>query len=69
MRMAEKFNVRSVCSLYAGRLSGHRRRRARASLQHRREYRDMARIRVPIIVFVIGEGGSGGALGIGIGDR
>ena len=31
--------------------------------------REMARIRVPIIVFVIGEGGSGGALGIGIGDR
>jgi len=31
--------------------------------------RDMARISVPIIVFVIGEGGSGGALGIGVGDR
>jgi acetyl-CoA carboxylase carboxyl transferase subunit alpha len=31
--------------------------------------RDMARIRVPILVFVIGEGGSGGALGIGVGDR
>jgi acetyl-CoA carboxylase carboxyl transferase subunit alpha len=29
----------------------------------------MARIRVPISVFVIGEGGSGGALGIGVGDR
>ena len=29
----------------------------------------MARIRVPIVVFVIGEGGSGGALGIGVGDR
>lgn len=31
--------------------------------------REMARLRVPIIVFVIGEGGSGGALGIGVGDR
>ncbi|PIU39913.1 MAG: acetyl-CoA carboxylase carboxyl transferase subunit alpha, partial [Candidatus Omnitrophica bacterium CG07_land_8_20_14_0_80_50_8] len=31
--------------------------------------REMARIRVPIIVFVIGEGGSGGALGIGMGDK
>jgi acetyl-CoA carboxylase carboxyl transferase subunit alpha len=30
---------------------------------------EMARIQVPIIVFVIGEGGSGGALGIGVGDR
>ena len=29
----------------------------------------MIRLRVPIVVTVIGEGGSGGALGIGIGDR
>lgn len=31
--------------------------------------REMARLKVPIIVFVIGEGGSGGALGIGVGDK
>ena len=31
--------------------------------------REMARLRVPVIVSVIGEGGSGGALGIGVGDR
>ena len=31
--------------------------------------REMSRVRVPIIVSVIGEGGSGGALGIGVGDR
>ena len=31
--------------------------------------RGMARLPVPIIVAVIGEGGSGGALGIGVGDR
>lgn len=30
---------------------------------------EMFELRVPIIVIVIGEGGSGGALGIGIGDR
>ena len=30
---------------------------------------EMSRIRTPIICVVIGEGGSGGALGIGIGDR
>ncbi|MFH0772132.1 MAG: acetyl-CoA carboxylase carboxyltransferase subunit alpha [Candidatus Omnitrophota bacterium] len=30
---------------------------------------DMARLKTPIVVFVIGEGGSGGALGIGVGDR
>ena len=34
-----------------------------------RNLRDMARVPVPIIVTVIGEGGSGGALGIGVGDR
>ena len=31
--------------------------------------REMAKIKVPIIVTVIGEGGSGGALAIGIGDQ
>lgn len=31
--------------------------------------REMARLPVPIVVAVIGEGGSGGALGIGVGDR
>ena len=29
----------------------------------------MSRLRVPIIVCIIGEGASGGALGIGVGDR
>jgi acetyl-CoA carboxylase carboxyl transferase subunit alpha len=29
----------------------------------------MAKIKVPIIVTVIGEGGSGGALAIGVGDQ
>lgn len=29
----------------------------------------MSMLKVPVIVFVIGEGGSGGALGIGVGDR
>jgi len=31
--------------------------------------REMSRIRVPIIVTITGEGGSGGALAIGVGDR
>ena len=31
--------------------------------------REMARLEVPIVVAVIGEGGSGGALGIAVGDR
>lgn len=29
----------------------------------------MSQLRVPILVIIIGEGGSGGALGIGVGDR
>lgn len=34
-----------------------------------RNLKEMATIRVPIIVVVIGEGGSGGALALGVGDR
>jgi len=34
-----------------------------------RNIRDMAALPVPIVVVIIGEGASGGALGIGIGDR
>ena len=30
---------------------------------------EMSRLRVPVVCVVIGEGGSGGALGIGVGDR
>jgi acetyl-CoA carboxylase carboxyl transferase subunit alpha len=30
--------------------------------------REMARVRVPIVIVIIGEGASGGALGIGVGD-
>ncbi len=34
-----------------------------------RNLRDMSRLSVPIIVTITGEGGSGGALGIAVGDR
>jgi acetyl-CoA carboxylase carboxyl transferase subunit alpha len=34
-----------------------------------RNLREMARIRVPIVAVVIGEGGSGGALALGVADR
>ncbi len=34
-----------------------------------RNLREMTRLPVPIIIIVIGEGASGGALGIGVGDR
>ena len=34
-----------------------------------RNLQDMARLRVPVVCTVVGEGGSGGALAIGVGDR
>ncbi len=34
-----------------------------------RNVRDMSMLKIPIIISVIGEGGSGGALGVGVGDR
>lgn len=34
-----------------------------------RNLREFSRLKTPIITFVIGEGGSGGALGIGVADR
>lgn len=34
-----------------------------------RSIRDMANLKVPVIVVITGEGGSGGALGIGIGNK
>jgi acetyl-CoA carboxylase carboxyl transferase subunit alpha len=34
-----------------------------------RNLKTMAMLRVPIVVIIIGEGGSGGALAIGVGDR
>ena len=34
-----------------------------------RNLREMARLKVPVIVVVIGEGGSGGALALGVGNR
>jgi acetyl-CoA carboxylase carboxyl transferase subunit alpha len=34
-----------------------------------RNIREMSRIKVPIVIVIIGEGASGGALGIGVGDK
>ncbi|MFC1807009.1 acetyl-CoA carboxylase carboxyltransferase subunit alpha [Candidatus Omnitrophota bacterium] len=70
MKLAEKFDIPIVSFIdtpgaYPG-VGAEERGQAEAIA---RNVRDMASIRVPIIVVVIGEGGSGGALGIGIGDR
>jgi acetyl-CoA carboxylase carboxyl transferase subunit alpha len=70
MRMAEKFGRPIVTIIdtpgaYPG-IDAEERGQAEAIAFNLRE---MASIKVPIVVVVIGEGGSGGALAIGIGDR
>lgn len=70
MRLAEKFNVPIITFIdtpgaYPG-IGAEERGQAEAIAFNLRE---MSGVKVPIIVFVIGEGGSGGALGIGVGDR
>jgi acetyl-CoA carboxylase carboxyl transferase subunit alpha len=70
MRLAEKFG-RPVLSFidtpgaYPG-IDAEERGQAEAIAHNLRE---MAKLRIPIIVTVIGEGGSGGALAIGVGDQ
>jgi len=70
MKLAEKFNRPVVTMLdtpgaYPG-LEAEERGQAEAIA---RNLLEMSRLRVPIIVVIIGEGASGGALGIGLGDR
>jgi acetyl-CoA carboxylase carboxyl transferase subunit alpha len=69
MKLAEKFN-RPIFTLidtpgaYPG-IDAEERGQAEAIAVNLRE---MARLRVPIVVTITGEGGSGGALAIGVGD-
>lgn len=70
MRMAEKFGrpiitVIDTPGAYPG-IDAEERGQAEAIAYNLRE---MASLKVPVIVVVLGEGGSGGALAIGIGDR
>lgn len=70
MKFAEKFNMPVItlvdtAGAFPG-LEGEERGVAEAIA---RNLREMSLLRVPIIVVIIGEGGSGGALGIGVGDR
>jgi acetyl-CoA carboxylase carboxyl transferase subunit alpha len=70
MRLAEKFRAPVITLLdtpgaYPG-LSAEEHGQAEAIACN---IRDMFDINVPIVTVVIGEGGSGGALGIGVGDR
>lgn len=70
MKSAEKFNLPVVCFVdtpgaYPG-LEAEERGQGEAIA---RNILEMSRLKVPIIVVIIGEGASGGALGIGVGDR
>jgi len=70
MKLAEKFSLPIVTLIdtqgaYPG-IGSEERGVAEAIA---RNLLEMSRLRVPIICVVIGEGGSGGALGIGVGDK
>jgi acetyl-CoA carboxylase carboxyl transferase subunit alpha len=69
MKLAEKFNLPVLCFIdtqgaYPG-IDAEERGNAEAIA---RNLTEMARLSVPVIALVTGEGGSGGALGIGVGD-
>lgn len=70
MKLAERFNYPVVCLIdtpgaYPG-IEAEERGQAEAIA---RNLFEMAQLRVPIVCVVIGEGASGGAIGIGLGDR
>ena len=70
MKSAEKFNLPVVCFVdtpgaYPG-LEAEERGQGEAIA---RNILEMTRLSVPVIVVIIGEGASGGALGIGVGNR
>ncbi len=70
MKLAEKFNHPVITLIdtpgaYPG-LEAEERGQAEAIA---RNLFEMSKLKVPIVVVIIGEGASGGALGIGVGDR
>jgi acetyl-CoA carboxylase carboxyl transferase subunit alpha len=70
MRMAERFSIPVVCFIdtpgaYPG-VGAEERHIAEAIAVNLRE---MMALKTPVVAVVIGEGGSGGALGIGVADR
>lgn len=70
MKMAEKFNIPVITLIdtpgaYPG-LEAEERGQGEAIA---RNIFEMFRLKVPIITVIVGEGASGGALGIGVGDR
>ncbi|HWL07907.1 MAG TPA: acetyl-CoA carboxylase carboxyltransferase subunit alpha [Planctomicrobium sp.] len=70
MQMAAKYKIPIICLIdTAGAYPGIEAEERGQAYQIAYNLREMSRVDVPIVCVVIGEGGSGGALGIGIGDH
>ncbi len=70
MKMAEKFNKPIVCLIDTpGAFPGLEAEERGQGEAIARNIRDMFMLKVPVICIIIGEGASGGALGIAVGDR
>lgn len=70
MKLAEKFNKPVVCLIDTpGAFPGLEAEERGQGEAIARNIYEMIRLKVPVIVAIIGEGASGGALGIGVGDK
>lgn len=70
MKLAERFNIPIVTIIDTpGAFPGIEAEERGQAESIAKNLTEMAKIEVPIVCVVIGEGGSGGALGIGVGDR
>lgn len=70
MRLAEKFNKPVICLVDTpGAFPGLEAEERGQGEAIARNIYEMIRLKVPVIVVIIGEGASGGALGIGVGDK
>ena len=70
MRLAEKFNKPVICLIDTpGAFPGLEAEERGQGEAIARNIYEMIRLKVPIVIVIIGEGASGGALGIGVGDK
>ena len=70
MKLAEKFNKPVVCLIDTpGAFPGLEAEERGQGEAIARNIYEMIRLQVPIVIVIIGEGASGGALGIGVGDK
>lgn len=70
MKTAERFNIPIVCLIDTpGAFPGVEAERRGQAEAIARNLFEMAKLKVPVICVIIGEGASGGALGIGVGNK